>query len=220
MFLYFTLHSHAQLHYRFPTIHNFRTVLTWPKMFSTRYLATTVWCDVYWMMWPHRIVAEMHWAHSEYVTWIYQTLYSELPANIRRRFELGRVARFIHDCETARRARLLHRGYSELDRLLMYRCAMVARLDRVPPNTPRHRFITRACHCDCPWCTISPTAISTLDPDGTTTLLYHNWLAQNPWALPTAGPDQVFPFPGNNVIEMFGNTAVTVEQAFPPIDVD
>ena len=112
-------------------------------MFSTRYLATTVWCDVYWMMWPHRIVAEMHWAHSEYVTWIYQTLYSELPANIRRRFELGRVARFIHDCETARRARLLHRGYSELDRLLMYRCAMVARLDRVPPNTPRHRYHAR-----------------------------------------------------------------------------
>ena len=176
-------------------------------MFYERYLATTIWCDIFWMLWPHRIVAEMHWAHSEYVTWIYKSLYRSIDGYTQGQLATGRVARLIHDCETARRVRLMHVGYNEHERFMLYECAMVARLERVPPNTPRYHYLTRACHCECPWCA-APLA-ATADA---TTVLYQNWLDHNPWENTSAGPDQIFTIPESD--------AITLEQAFTPIDVD
>ena len=84
---------------------------------------------------------------------------------------------------------------------------MVARIERVPPDTPRYRYITRACHCECPWC--AALLAATAD---TTTVLYQDWLNHNPWEHTSAGPDQIFTVPESD--------AITLEQAFAPIDVD
>ena len=80
-------------------------------MFDQMYLAHTVWCDIFWLFWPNRILAEMYWVHGEFVMWLYRYInYNPAEAYAQHytveHFEqlaTGRVARFIQNVERSRR---------------------------------------------------------------------------------------------------------------------